>query len=485
MPLRERLSSERGFTLIETLVAAMILAVGLAGMVLMVSTAAHTTLRNRAREGGLALSREILESARAIPYSDLTTAQIAPKLQAQPGLGDDGAAPGYTVKRRGTVYTVDATVCSYDDPSDSSGPHDGTGFCADSPGTQSGGTLDYGTASGDGSILLGGGTPDDYKRVVTTVTWKQGGITRKLVARTLIQNPGNSNGPTITKFTTPSLTITSNSANVPFSVTTLGSPALINWSIDGTVQGSVQNPGSPWSFNWPISTLVDGPYEVSAQAYDSAGLSGFPRKLTVTLNRFAPQAPTGLRAGRTGSVVDLEWQANPERDISGYRVYRVDTSATPNTYTMVCPGTGTTPLNATVCQDRTPPATGQLTYVVAAVDRDTGGSFRNGPYSTPAQTATTNTAPNPPTNLLATTSGATTILRWTAPTVADPDPGDSIAFYRIYRDGVTYDDRYDKTGDGSTLTYTDTALDGGTHTYYVTAVDTHLAESTALGPVTK
>jgi len=93
--------------------------------------------------------------------------------------------------------------------------------------------------------------------------------------------------------------------------------------------------------------------------------------------------------------------------------------------------------------------------------------------------------PFPPTDLLASTNNGTTILRWTAPSPEDPDPGDSIAFYRIYRDGTVVANRYDRTGTGADVTYTDTQTDGIAHTYYVTAVDTQLAESPMLGPVTK
>ena len=50
---------------------------------------------------------------------------------------------------------------------------------------------------------------------------------------------------------------------------------------------------------------------------------------------------------------------------------------------------------------------------------------------------------------------------------------------------IAYASRYDRTGTGADLTYTDTHPDGVTHTYYVTAVDTQLAESPLLGPVTK
>ena len=92
---------------------------------------------------------------------------------------------------------------------------------------------------------------------------------------------------------------------------------------------------------------------------------------------------------------------------------------------------------------------------------------------------------NAPTNLTASSAGSNTVLSWSAPGIQDPDLGDSIAFYRIYRDGSAYANRYDRTGTGADLTYTDTHPDGVPHTYYVTAVDTQLAESPLLGPVTK
>jgi hypothetical protein len=69
-------------------------------------------------------------------------------------------------------------------------------------------------------------------------------------------------------------------------------------------------------------------------------------------------------------------------------------------------------------------------------------------------------------------------LTWTAPTSGNP-----IAFYRIYRDGVEYTNRYDTTGD-PTPSYSDPSGDGIQHSYYITAVSTNLAESSYVGPVT-
>ena len=67
----------------------------------------------------------------------------------------------------------------------------------------------------------------------------------------------------------------------------------------------------------------------------------------------------------------------------------------------------------------------------------------------------------------------------------DPDAGGSIDFYRIYRDGQLYGDRYDRTSLGTETTWTDTRTDGIQHDYSITAVDDQLAESTILGPVTR
>ena len=59
------------------------------------------------------------------------------------------------------------------------------------------------------------------------------------------------------------------------------------------------------------------------------------------------------------------------------------------------------------------------------------------------------------------------------------------AFDLIYRDGVSYADRYDRTATGKDTTWTDTRTNGQQHTYSVTAVDTQLGESKPTLLVTK
>ncbi len=115
---------------------------------------------------------------------------------------------------------------------------------------------------------------------------------------------------------------------------------------------------------------------------------------------------------------------------------------------------------------------------------DPNGAKREGAASPTVTASQTNRPPLPPTNLLASNNGSSTTLIWTA-SPGDPDAGDHIAFYRIYRDGVAYANRYDRTGLGTDTSYVDTRTGGMPHSYSITAVDTQLAESPLLGPVTR
>jgi hypothetical protein len=139
---------------------------------------------------------------------------------------------------------------------------------------------------------------------------------------------------------------------------------------------------------------------------------------------------------------------------------------------------------ATSCQDTNPPGSLFVNYYVIAVDRDSSGALREGNASSSITVNTLNNEPNPPTALSVSSSGGVTTLTWNAAVIDDPDLGDSVAFYRIYRDGAAFADRYDRTASGTQLSYTDGQTGGTTHTYRVSAVDTQLGESTLVGPVT-
>src|SRR6187401_2453424 len=81
-----RLRSQDGLSLIEVIVAAAVLIVGILGTLVLMDSANATTSKTRAREGGVNLTRELVEAARAVPYANLSPGSIVSQLQSQPGL---------------------------------------------------------------------------------------------------------------------------------------------------------------------------------------------------------------------------------------------------------------------------------------------------------------------------------------------------------------------------------------------------------------
>jgi prepilin-type N-terminal cleavage/methylation domain-containing protein len=484
-------SDERGFTLIEVLVAIFILLVGVLGVVSLIDGANFATAKTKSREGGTNLAREILDGARAVDYDKLTPTEIVGELQSQPGLGDSNAsAPGWQIARSGITYTVTAVpVCKVDDPQDGLGDHTDGGFCAGS----SSGTADS--------------NPDDLRRMDVRIAWSVGAVTSSVRQTTLIINPSGSLGPSVKTFcvtglpaslstTCPATPIglvphTSNTT-VSFAATT--SPAAaFHWQVDdagsrGDATATPSGSSTSWTFDWDLGAVgtfmcgqmpdwtLDGNYLVAGQAFNSNGIQGQRKALTLTVNRSLPFKTCDFDGDYNdppdkSPVVDLQWRANPERDIVGYRVYHQALAlAAP---VEVC---GLT--IETHCFDPNPvPGT----YYLVAVDRNPStGTLREGPSGTPRTILPiADGPPSPPPTVSATISEGLPVITWEA--ASDPD---GISFYRIYRDGTAYSDRYDRTGDGLTLSWTDRDAGTGGHAYYVSAVDTEFEESAPTGPVT-
>src|SRR4051812_25314467 len=85
-PLNKKLSlksDERGFTLIEVMVAIFVLLLGVLATTTLLNTANAETERNQARNGATNLVRDVIEGARSLPYTD-----IAPTVDAT-GAADD------------------------------------------------------------------------------------------------------------------------------------------------------------------------------------------------------------------------------------------------------------------------------------------------------------------------------------------------------------------------------------------------------------
>src|SRR4051794_11293007 len=205
---------EHGFTIVEVMVAAAVLLIGMMGVLGVLVKSDSVSWSNRAREQGVALQRELVEAARGVPYDQLVQTSIVSKLQAQSGLGDSTlGSGGWTVRRRGITYTIAVGTCSVDDPSDGNGPHESAGYCRSGTGATSAtqcrsylgttGSIQGSGTAPSGSVAVGdcgidldldgavdglvdetGGActnctgadsnPNDYKRIIVDVRWNRG-----------------------------------------------------------------------------------------------------------------------------------------------------------------------------------------------------------------------------------------------------------------------------------------------------------------------
>ena len=465
------------------LVGAVFLLVGILGMVNMIDGASRTTAGNKAREAATALAREMIEVARSAHYENLTDTGVVGLLQSRGALADETPGGAYTVARRGYTFTVEASACAVDDPKDGAGPRSGAvTFCPDSAPA----------GTGDRNA-------DDYRRLTLTFSWEHEGVSKTARQTTVVSNPAGGLGPSVTALDLTGATspVTVALANLNFSVQTASTPASVSWSVNGDTQGVAAGTGTSWSFGWPITSVSDGTYVVTAQAFDAAGRSGITFGRTVVLNRTAPAAPGGFAGGRNGTPghVDIEWHASTEPDVVGYRVYRSSSGGTKGT--RACPATSAgadAVLQATSCVDTGASLLTTQHYVIASVDLDAAGNKREGTESAVLSAPLGNVQPLTPLGLLVClgatvgcigpdglqASAGTTVVSWDASTDADG----TVAFYRIYRDGLTYADRYDRIyPSGGPLRYVDRNPGGQVHTYYVTAVDDDFGESPLSLPV--
>jgi Tfp pilus assembly protein PilV len=520
MPLR-RADDESGFTIVEVMVAIFILLIGVLGAVTLTNTANAITNNNKAREGATNLSREIAEAARQVDYDKLNSTQADAALQAVQGLGDAQASvSGWQINRRAINYTINVTACTFDDAKDGtrSTTPDGVNYCNASGAAVAPATTQC-AAKNPATPCLDG-NPDDFRRLTITSQWVLSGRTKSSVITVLIVNPSGGLGPrimnvavTVNGIAATSITTTAGSpppTKFDYTVTTDSRAQSVAWNADNNSSGLATAAGTnTWTFSFDIKdvaaagAILDGNYSISIQAFDGLGIPGDVKVSTVTVNRSLPFTPTNLRGGldsrlTTGSqptIADMEWSANQERDIRGYRVYRVNGIADwqagggppgDQADTVVC-GSATTALSALFCYDQSWP-TGPQSYYVKALDTDTSNNLRESTLGSPLLSL--GATPNAPGPDVTTATGTTPVaivdgnphLVWTAATA---QAGHPIRYYRIYRDGQAYADRYDHTSTGSDLSYVDSNPGSSTaHTYYVSAVDDTFQESpTLIGPM--
>lgn len=474
-----RLTESHGFSLIEVLVAALILVVGILSTLQLVSAANARGSASQAREAATNLAREVSENARTIPFDDLEMATLVPELQTRPQLGDAVPVAGWQIVRRGRTYTVVSSVCTIDGPGDGFGVHDGT-YCADSE--------QIGTADPQ---------PEDLKRVSTAVSFRENGRTVTVRFASSFSSSGQSSGfpvlalslktPTVTFGTQTEPVVTTTVTQLVFSAETAAGAARLVWSVDGqrSATDATRIDATRWSFTWPIVGLSDGSYLISAQTVDASGEEGAPREIQVVLARQGASPPDTMAGGfnavydDTGAlrqVAELRWTAASDRNVTGYRLYRNGVAAP------VCEtsATATDPDAVISCVDFSPPAEvgssdASRTYSVHSLYRDAGGTVRQSTARTRIVLPRT-ARPAPPANLAAVNVDGTVTIAW------DASPS-TVDFYRVYKNGRSYSKRVATPGEGlSREEWIDPDPQPG-DTYRVTATSEQLQESNFIGPV--
>lgn len=479
-------SSEAGFTLIETLMAAVILVVGLVGLFGLIDVSVKASASTRGREGATGLGREIIEDARTIPYAQVIPTSIQSQLQAMNGLSDESSVSGWQIERRKFTYAVTVKECAIDDPKDGVAKTHGSTFCEGQQEWKAGETEDT--------------APEDLKRITAEVSWTVRGHTSTVKQVSTLTAAGQAIGLIATKLeltspyntgaakstaTSPVITEAA-TKTLTFSVSFPEGTTAVDWSLEGAKQEelTVASKATSLTFSWTINEsgpkiyVSDGTYQIAAQAVDSTGVIGPPISIPVRLIRGIPAAPGGIvggfntiySSGIATEVAELQWKANTERNVIGYRVYGPASE-------LVCPQSLETLSTTTSCIDFKVPAgkPSERTYTVLALYRNAAEEVAQSSPGTIKVTRAASTAPNAPTNLVLTNNADGSItLKWQAPA-----GGSTPSFYRIYRGSTDYTSRYGET----TLTeYKDTDATI-THEYRVTAVSSNLTESAFLGPV--
>jgi prepilin-type N-terminal cleavage/methylation domain-containing protein len=469
-----RLRDSSGFSLVEVLVAALILVIGAGAAFSLIDNANRSVTSNSARVGATNLGRELSEYARNTDYDLLQPGQIVPALRKHSRIAGTLSGGTWTIERRNVTYTISTDVCTFDDPKD--------GLAATAPPNPC--PKPAAVAGAPNEI-----NPDDFRRVTWTMSWNARGRAGTTSQSTLVVNPAGGLGPRITEFTEPTAQVTTGDSiswGAAWPLKLKSTPAAsVHWSVDDGVSGGDAGGGSSeWGFDWNLGTAFDasgpwvrdGSYTIQAQAFDSRGVPGEALIRTVHINRHRPAAVTGLAAGynKTRGVVDMRWNRYDERDLQGYRVVRLLDNKE------IC---GLQ--QGLSCTDANPPLLGSGYKVVAVDCLDLKATACNHQDGTPAITAVVTliggTAPDAPTGLTAAVVDGKPTLTWTAPATVPDGP---VRFYRIYRDsGTALADRYDETVT-SDATYTDPNPGSTTaHKYWVTAVDQNFNESAPSAPV--
>ncbi|HEU4975992.1 MAG TPA: fibronectin type III domain-containing protein [Baekduia sp.] len=518
---------QRGFTIIEVMVAAVVLLVGILGVATIVNTSNATTTSNKAREQGLALAREIIESARSVRYQALRPDNAVATVQAMPGLGNAGAGSGWTIRRRGIVYSVSLGVCSVDDAGDGTGAHVSGAFCArptvaatadtcknliGSPakinGTGGGG-LDAADCGIDGNLdgqvdgllqttatacpsgtSVEAGTcdaqPDDFKRLVVLVTWDRGSGSRFVLQQATESFPGLSAYAAITRVelqgagpapsdgyvVRPSATGV-NPSSLTFEADSSEPANQVDWLLDGTDMGLATWSGSTGTFTWNLGN--DAPASETARAEGEVVDGSYTVGARV-------QDAGGIHGAELDTTVTLNRRIPfPPQHLSA----TIDAGGTV-TATWVAPadqdivgyrlywqnGSGSNYVTCTASPcTHTPSSAPTTNYWVKALDRDpVSGANREGQSSNVVPVSTGNSASPPPApaSLSLGTAAANGGRVWVTLTWPAVSFSPAVTDYAIYRDSTATPWATVQASNGAT--YTEKIKSSETHDYWVAAI---------------
>ncbi|HWW90422.1 MAG TPA: hypothetical protein VNY35_06550 [Solirubrobacteraceae bacterium] len=467
----------------------MVLITGLMGLLGLLDGSVKASASTHQREAGTNLARQVLEDARGIPYAQLSPSTIVSQLQAMPGLKNEGS--GWQVQRGGITYTIAVQECSIDDGKGGAwGVH--VNAFGENPFCKDAEEKEFEGKAGEVRDLQ----PEDLKRITAVVTWTARGRTPEVRQVQTVSSAGATPGLNAINLhlespfvsTSPVIETEPVSGSLTFAVSSPTGTTAMRWSLEGIAQSTAPTlkEGTTWTFSWPIPNpaVSDGTYTVAVQSIDKLGVLGPPVSIPVTLIRNVPVAVSGIKggfnkvnvAGVSTKVVDLQWQPNAERNIIGYRVYRPGGILGSETG-LACPGSLSTLSTTTSCIDFASPeyTASNLTYKVVALYRNVKGEVAEGSPGLRTILGGPPPPPNPPPEkpepglqLTHNAEGAA-VLTWNAPSGGEP-----VIFYRIYRGSTNYTSRYNEAT-GTEFIDTNAAEP---HTYWVTAVDANLTEST-------
>ncbi|HEX9481103.1 MAG TPA: prepilin-type N-terminal cleavage/methylation domain-containing protein, partial [Solirubrobacteraceae bacterium] len=162
---RLRLGGDDGFTLVEVLVAAVVLVGGLTTLLGLLNSSVKASSATHQREQATNLARQILEDARGIPYAQISPSSIVLQLQALPGLANQGSGSSWQVVRGKTTYAISLKECPIDDgKGEEWGVH--VNVAGENPYCKDAGEKEWVTGERGPDPQ-----PEDLKRITVDVTW--------------------------------------------------------------------------------------------------------------------------------------------------------------------------------------------------------------------------------------------------------------------------------------------------------------------------